>query len=190
MSAPLAELESQWLAQMATMRQVIADLQLPPLQDKPYGADLQLDDGDVLTDALSDEIWETSTDTGERTPSDSNRDAANGLASEQPTEATYGPQWLQNRCLKFAQFRSGLSASDVLAQVTAVLASDSSEDELQMSLADVLGLDDLDFVIELIAHRREILGQTDTYNRKLDGILSHLQTREERELTLRQQDYE
>lgn len=189
MSMPLAELESQWLAQMTAMRQAIAELQLPPLQDKPYGADLQLDDEDVSTDTLSDEIWEASSGMGESLPSDSDHDAVNGLASEEPTEGAYGQAWLRNRCIKFAQFRSGLSASDVLAQITAVLASDSSEDELQMSLADVVGLDDLDFVIELIAHRREILSQLVTHDRRLDGILSHLQTKEEREAALRQQDY-
>jgi antiviral helicase SLH1 len=190
MSRAVAELESQWLTQMSAMRQAIADLQLPPLQDKPYGADIKLDDEDLSADSYSDDIWEVSSDSRDSPPSDNDYEGINGFVSKAPTEGVYDQVWLRNRCEKFVQFRTGLSASDVFEQITAVLASDSSEHELQMSLADIVGLDDLDFVIELIAHRKEILTQIATHDKQKDGILSQLQTKEERDAALRQQDYE
>ena len=66
------------------------------------------------------------------------------------------------------------------------------DDELQMSLADIVGFDDLDFVIELISHRKEILNSPAEADKvpKRDGILGRLQTKAEREETLRQQDWE
>ena len=190
MSEALAELESKWLAQMTAMRQAITELQLPPLQDKPYGTDLQLDNEDFSAEGYSDDIWDASSSLGDSPPSENSHEAVNGFISEEATEGVYDQTWLRVRCEKFVQFRTGLKASDAFAQITAVLASDSPEDELQMSLADIVGLDDLDFVIELIAHRKEILAQTASHHRQNDGILHYLQTKEERELALRQQDYE
>ena len=64
----------------------------------------------------------------------------------------------------------------------------ATDDELQMSLADILGFGDLDSVIELIAHRSQILATHDTSS--AGGVLSHLQSREQREQALQHQDYE
>ena len=188
MSKALADLESQWLAQMTAMRQAIAELQLPPLQDKPYGADLQLDEGDFSADSFSDDIWEVSSGLDDSPPSDDGHEGVNGFASHRPTEGAYDQAWLRSRCENFVRFRSGINADDVFGQITAVLASDSSEDELQMSLADIVGFDDLDFVIELIGHRKEILAPA-LPDKQKDGVLRQLQTKEEREAALRQQDY-
>ena len=189
MSNSVTELESQWLAQMTAMRRAIAELSLPPLQDKPYGADLPLDDDDLSGDSLPNDIWEVSSDSGHSPVSEIGDAGINGFPHEIPTPGVHDQAWLRRRCHTFVQFRSSLNASDIFGQITAVLASDSSEDELQMSLADIVGLDDLDFVIELIGHRREILTQTTTGKHKGD-VLNQLQTKEEREAALRQQDYE
>lgn len=59
-----------------------------------------------------------------------------------------------------------------------------------MSLADMMGYDDLDFVIELISHRKEILVSSSTETENPNGFLSRLQTKEQREQALRQQDTE
>ena len=59
-----------------------------------------------------------------------------------------------------------------------------------MSLAEIIGYGDLDFVIELIANRREILKSTTLKTTSANGILSKLQTKEQREQALNQQDYE
>lgn len=65
-----------------------------------------------------------------------------------------------------------------------------ADDELQMSLAEIIGYNDLDFVIELISHRPEILSATTQEHNRSDGILSRLQTKEERALALQRQDHE
>ena len=59
-----------------------------------------------------------------------------------------------------------------------------------MSLADVVGYDDLDFAIELIAHRENILASTSRKLAHVDGALSHFQSKQEKEEALRRQDYE
>ena len=59
-----------------------------------------------------------------------------------------------------------------------------------MSLADIVGYDALDFVIELIGHRTEIAAVTSPPLQEQKDLLSGLQTREQREQALRIQDYE
>lgn len=59
-----------------------------------------------------------------------------------------------------------------------------------MSLADILGLDDLDFVIELIAHRDQVLSTESHDISPENGVLGHLQSKKQREQTLQFQDYE
>lgn len=58
-----------------------------------------------------------------------------------------------------------------------------------MSLAEIIGYDDLDIVIELIAHRQNILSATSQEHSHSNGILSGLQNKKERELALRHQDH-
>lgn len=64
------------------------------------------------------------------------------------------------------------------------------DDELQMSLADIIGYDDLDFVIDLIAHRKEVLASQDQSRKQTNAILGRLQTKQQREEAIRQQDYD
>lgn len=59
-----------------------------------------------------------------------------------------------------------------------------------MSLTDMIGYDDLDVVIELIAHRKEGPIPTSQGSTQTNNILRRLQTRQEREEALRLQDYE
>lgn len=59
-----------------------------------------------------------------------------------------------------------------------------------MSLVEIIGYDDLDLVIELIAHRQEILSPTSQEHDHSNSILSGLQTKKERELALQRQDHE
>ena len=58
-----------------------------------------------------------------------------------------------------------------------------------MSLAEIVGFDDLDFVIELISHRQEVLKSLANSGNR-EGVLALLQTEAERAETLRRQDYE
>ncbi|EHK97427.1 putative helicase mug81 [Glarea lozoyensis 74030] len=72
----------------------------------------------------------------------------------------------------------------------ALLASDSVEEELQSTLTDIIGFDDLDFVTDLISHRREITAPSPFAANQDDSIFGKLQTKRQREETLRQRDYE
>ena len=188
MSQELADREAQWLAQMAAMRQAIADLKLPPLLDELYGADLLGHEEETSSDCLSDDIWEVSSDFDESPVSEDGLAAMNGVGHGDQGADVHDQVWLRKKCYDFANIRSGMSGDEVYDQITAVLASDSTEDELQMSLADIVGYDDLDFVIELISHRRDVLAQPAITNDKEDGILGQLETKAEREERLRQHD--
>ena len=60
-----------------------------------------------------------------------------------------------------------------------------------MSLTDIIGYDDLDFVIELISHRKRILSSQELKDQRgTNAVLGRLQTKKEREEALRRQDYE
>ncbi|KIW20324.1 hypothetical protein PV08_00899 [Exophiala spinifera] len=182
--------ESQWLAQMEAMRQAIVDLKLPPAngENKMYGDDIDLDD--ELSDGVDDDIWDVESEVDESPPSDTNDETINSLKAHETSEQFFDRSWLHSKCTAFARSRHGMEVDDVEQQIIALLASDSSDDELQMSLAEIVGFDDLDFVIELISHRKEILAPPKSTTRQTDGLFSQLQTRQEREAALRQQDYE
>ena len=59
-----------------------------------------------------------------------------------------------------------------------------------MSLADILGYDDLDFVIELIGHRSQLKSTESHDSTPTNGVLVHLQSKKQREQALQHQDYE
>lgn len=59
-----------------------------------------------------------------------------------------------------------------------------------MNLADIVGYDDLDTVIQLIARRRGIADSLHGPTREVNGALGYLQSKQERELALRQKDLE
>lgn len=65
-----------------------------------------------------------------------------------------------------------------------------SGDELQLALVEIIGYNDLDFVIELIEHRQEISIAAPGKLRSSNDLLSNLHTKEERERTLQSQDRE
>ena len=183
--------EAQWLAQMTAMRQAIADLKLPPLSDasQMYGADLDLDE--ELSEDLDDDIWDVDSATDDSPPSDFYDHGQNGFKTpDHVANEAYDKAWLRSRCAAFAKSRSGIDSADLEQQITALLASDTSDDELQMSLAEIIGYDDLEFVIELIAHRQEILTISKASTRQTDGLFGTLETRQERETTIRRQDQE
>ncbi|KIX02526.1 uncharacterized protein Z518_08467 [Rhinocladiella mackenziei CBS 650.93] len=185
--------EAQWLSQMADMRQAIADLNLPPVKDASqiYGAELELELDEDLSDEIDDDIWDVESALDDSPPSDDWDDTTNGFKTPDPVVDGVGDRlWLRNKCAAFARSRPGIDASDLEQQISALLASDNSDDELQMSLADILGYDDLDFLIELISHRKEILAAPPATTRQTDGLFGQLQTRKEREAMLTRQDYE
>lgn len=182
--SPTSQAEARWVAQVAAIRQAIADLKLPPLQGQIYGADLVNELSSE--DEVEDDIWEVSSDREDSPPSEDGFPEVN-LNGVKLGHHNYDHDWLRQNCEQFAQSRPGISAEEVHQQVLAVLTSQSSEEQLQMSLADILGFDDLDFVIDIIGHRHELLA--DYGSTRANGVLSRLQTKHEREAALLQQDY-
>ncbi|KAI2865748.1 hypothetical protein CBS12448_1667 [Aspergillus niger] len=184
--------ETQWLAQLAAMRQAIADLKLPqdPAKDTSYGSDLELDfDEDYSSPGTADDdIWDIISSDEEASDDFDDYDE---LPSP-PTSSAYDQLWLEQKCMSLAANKPGMDAGELAQQITAALATDSGDDELQMSLAEIVGFDDLDFVIDLIAHRADIVASSHTGpEAQTDGLMAgKLMTRAEREQALRQADYE
>ncbi|KAI5309943.1 hypothetical protein KEM55_002075, partial [Ascosphaera atra] len=179
---------------MAAMKQAIAELNLP----KSAGADVpDIADQDLQPGPDSGEgIWDLisgreEVEDGGLVGVDGDYDvyedsqAFEGQTQELTSqEGVHDLQWLGQRCEGLAPSK-GWEPSEMLQQLSAVLASDATSEELQLSLAELVGFDDLDFVIELISHREEILA-----SQRAEELQSHLLTKAEREERLRQQDFE
>ncbi len=184
--------EAQWLSQLAAMRAALADLKLPLPQTndslaKMYEADFDIDD-EISSGNSGDDVWDfISNEDGEEYSSD----LVDGVEiSPEIRQVPYGPEWLKNECVRLAGSKQGLSTEDLQGQIIALLASDSGEEELQSTLTDVIGLEDLDFIIELISHRKELIAPPPPSFSPADTGLGRLQTRRQREDALRRQDYE
>lgn len=120
-------------------------------------------------------------------------------ASGSGSGSGYDFGWLASRC---ADVRSaaGLGAGALQDQIMEILGSGKSEDELQSSLTDLIGFDDLDFVIDLISHREELVssvgralkqqqqGQQGGDSGGPDGL--RLLTKAQRQAALQQRDLE
>jgi len=191
MSPEFASAESQWLSQFAAMRQAIAELKLDRLSEEAqaYGHDIVVDDQDLTGGSGSDDIWNVFSEDEEDEYSSDMLDGVENSPPDLQTEVyEYGPEWLMYKCLAMAGRQGGLDPEEMHQQLSAMLASDMKDDELQMSLADVIGYADLDLVIELIAHRKEIPAPRNENVNASNGVLGHLRTKEERELALQCQD--
>ena len=184
--------ESQWLSQLTAMRQAIAELKLDDQsngQDQAYGHDIVVDDDDLTGTSGSDDLWNAFSD---ETDSSYSSDMLDGFEDSSPgldaSNRPWGHRWLESKCSSIAGRKIELDAGALQQQLSAMLASDMKDDELQMSLADMLGYDDLDFVIELITHRKDITAQDEQDASNTNGIDGRLQTRQQREIALQRQD--
>ncbi|OJJ50705.1 hypothetical protein ASPZODRAFT_126630 [Penicilliopsis zonata CBS 506.65] len=185
--------ELQWLTQLATMRQALEELKLSkdPAVQPLYGSDLELDlDDEYLSPGSVDDIWDIISSDEDDTSDD--LDDIHGVPLPPAASLDYGQAWLEERCQILAASKPGINGTELSQQITAALAADSGDDELQMSLAEIVGFDDLDLVIELISHRQEILtNRMVSTEAQTDGLMmGKLQTRAERERALRQQDFD
>jgi len=184
--------ESQWLAQLAAMRAALADLKLPlPKENehlrKLYEEDFDFDE-EISSGNSGDDVWDFISD-------GDSEEYSSGLVdgveiSQEIREVPYGREWLKNKCFLLAGSKQGLSAEDLQGQIIALLASDSGEEELQSTLTDIIGFDDLDFIIELITHQKELISSPPPTSNPENAAFGRLQTRRQREEALRRQDYE
>lgn len=128
MSPLLDNMESEWHAQLRSMREAIAELKLDQKvgQGQGYGHDIIVDSDDVTGGSGSGDIWDVWSE-GEAETEDSS-DVIDGL-SDDVAAATirhpgYNRGWLQSRCASLAKGRSGLDASQLDERVSTLLASD------------------------------------------------------------------
>ena len=180
--------KTEWLAQLGSLQAAIDSLKKQiDNSTESYGQDLDEEDDDLTGNSSNDDIWDLPNEEpyGDSSyPSDdSGGVGVNGLSNGQASE----DDWFRSKIQDFATRRTGLDAQELSEQIRALLASDSKDDELQMSLADIIGYDDLDLVIDLIQHRQSILAKP--ANRS-NGLPIRLQTKEERGRALWQQDFE
>ena len=210
MSPSLNTLESQWRVQYAAMRKALAksETEQSSGERKPYGHDIVLDDEDLTASSGSDDVWDIFSDDEQDAHYNSdNLESVTGYSNGRPKSSySYGQEWLGSKCFAFASGKPGLDAQELQQQLSSMLVSDmigllirllyyhrltySTDDELQMSLADVLGYDDLDFIIELMAHRTTPK-PIDPHNlNPSNGLLGYLQSKSQREQALQYQDYE
>ncbi|KAK2737824.1 hypothetical protein FQN57_007382 [Myotisia sp. PD_48] len=186
----LSSPESQWFAQLTEMREAVAKLGLSKDPGASYyGEDLGLTDDDFYAPPSSgeDDIWDILSD-----PDDDGSDEFDDIhgVALPPDQQQNGVQepgyyttWLERKCETISAGKQGLNVIDLQDQIKALLASDSSSDELQIALAEIVGFDDLDFVIDLLSHRQQLLSEAEK------SVIRELRTREQRDEALRQQDY-
>ena len=125
MSPLLDSMESEWHAQLRSMREAIAELKLDQQQighSQGYGHEINIDDGDITGRSESDDIWDVWSDEEE---TEESSDFAEGLGEElKAVQWAYDEGWLQSRCVSLANGRSGLDATQLMEQISTLLASD------------------------------------------------------------------
>lgn len=191
MSPVLDNAETQWLAQLSAMRAAIADLKLPQNNGTTteYGSGFWSEEDDLSPSTSGDDLWDLVDDDEDDTYSS---DDLGGIdydhaAFEQASGTSHDQAWLHTQLQTVSSINGGLDSDALQQQVLAILASDSSDDELQMLLAETLGFDHLDLASEIISHRVDI---RDANNKPAVQQPGKLLTRQEREAALRRQDFE
>ncbi|OTA91679.1 hypothetical protein M434DRAFT_397071 [Hypoxylon sp. CO27-5] len=186
MSSSMSEAEARWREQFAAMKNALADLKLPgkhPPIEAELGLDFDLDDDDFTSGNSGDDIWDFIDDSEEDLYSSDFIEETDG----QPDGFQSGQSWFPQQCATIAA-NNGLSSDAFQAQILEILSSQRSDDELQSQLTDLIGFDDLDFVIEVISHRDEI---TSTFNApEAQKPTGRLLTKAERDEALRRKDWE
>lgn len=126
MSPTTEDAHAQWLEQLASMRNTIAELNLPAHKHHhappAYGHDMQLDDDD-LSGTSSEDIWDIISDDCQDAYSS---DQLEHILPSQPGANVYDQQWLSQQCRAVARSSSGLESDVLKDQIAAILASDSN----------------------------------------------------------------
>lgn len=186
MSPAAQDAASQWLEQLSAMRKAIAELQLPHANDsfETTSSDFEIDSAEY---SPVEDIWDLISDEDDDEYSEESE--INSLATPYTAgKAQTGTKdWLKERCVDISSKGNGLDAQTIEEQITAVLASDSNNEELQTTLVDLLSFDELDFVSELLANRNSILSSPQPSK---EPHRSNLLSKAEREARLRQSDIE
>ena len=126
MSPSVSELESQWLAQLRTMREAIADLKLDQSRGdaQPYGHDIVVDEDQSVGGSDDDSVWDLWADEEEEESSNLTDGSYENWAPICSGGQPFSRQWLKERCWNIATGASGLDPSQLEVQAAALLASD------------------------------------------------------------------
>ncbi|KAK3318437.1 Sec63 Brl domain-containing protein [Apodospora peruviana] len=178
---------AQWRADMEKMQAAVA---IAGLRPDSSGSRVDSADGDWDDDDIEDtgsrhrgisprDIWDFISD-------DDLDDISFDTSEDIPDvfEGEYNLQWVAARCAEVSARKSGLTSTALQDQVIDILSSGRPEDELQSSLTDLVGFDDLDFIIDLLGHRAEIIAAMTAAS----GSGPRLLTKSQREEALRQRD--
>jgi len=191
MTSSFQAAETQWLAQFDAIRASLAELKL---SNTKFGTMYNAGLGDVdelsssYSSSPSDDIWDLIEDEGDDLSSIEEYDST---GSPQPASLPqFDDLWLRSRIdNSTGQGKSAFDGNILYDQVVAILLSDSTDDELQMLLAESFSYEHLDLVSEIITHRATIC--VSIHNAQpSEKSSSRLLTRQERDAVLRQQDFE
>lgn len=176
--------QAQWLAQMEAMKSAIASLKLPR-NSQATSVDWEEEDSDHDYSSVggSQDVWDYISDSELDEIAFDSGDLVDG--TDGLDEIPYGPSWLSNRCSEVASTKSGADAGAFQDEISHILSSSRTEDQLQGSLTDLIGFDHLDFVTELLSHREEIVAALVPRDQPVGG---RLLTKAQRDEALRKQD--
>ncbi|KAL2142769.1 hypothetical protein VTI28DRAFT_786 [Corynascus sepedonium] len=183
---------AEWRAQAEAMKAAVAEL--PTSRSIEHTDESDWDDDEIdqiyeprdgprdVWDFISDdELDELGFDSG---------DMFDGVDGE--TSGAFDAHWLATRCADISSRKSGLSPTALQDQIMDILGTSRPEGELQSSLTDLVGFDDLDFIIDLVSHRSEIVASvaSESLRDETTGQAPRLLTKSQRQEALRRRDLE
>ncbi|EGY18790.1 hypothetical protein VD0002_g2862 [Verticillium dahliae] len=175
--------EAQWRAQFEAMKAALSSLNLPA-DAKPTELDFDDDYEGYSSGNAAQDVWDFISDDDDDYSSDQ-LDGPDGFAQAEE----FGADWFVGKCSEVAA-QNGLSSDAFQNQVLGVLTLDRGEDEVQSQLTDLIGFDDLEFIIELLAHRSSIVTAVASQGTQEGPGGRRLLSKAERDEALRRKDYE
>jgi antiviral helicase SLH1 len=188
-SSNLSAAEAQWREQYAAMRAALADLQLPSSKGKQPMTNGDIDETDFegySSGTSGQDVWDFISD------EDDDPDSSDyGYEEDVDGGVDQGAEWFVTRCSEIAA-KNGMPADVFESQVSSMLSSALSDEELQMQLTDLIGFNDLDFIIEMLARKDSIVAVLAEQNHHDNHQLpsGRLLNRAQREAALRRRDLE
>ena len=177
MEPDLEAAAAEWRSQFASIKAALAQIKIPP---PAIDLDLELFEEPSSSDNAERDIWDLISDDDETDEFESDE-----VAYESPET---GVDWFFQKCASLAS-KMDTSAAAFEGQIAEILGSKRSEDELQSHLTDLVGFDDLDFVIELLANRDSITAALAATPSTTQGG-TRLLSKAERDEALRRKDFE
>ena len=155
MASSVSEAEAQWRAQFTAMKTALAELKLPSkhaAKEANFVDEFDLDEEDFSSGNSGDDVWDFISDDEEDLYSSDLVEDVNG----QLGGGDDGLAWFSQQCSAVAAKKNGLAPEAFQAQILDALNSHQSEHELQSQLTDLVGFDDLDFIIAVLSRKDEI----------------------------------